>query len=134
MLLEIVLPLKGLSADLAGEGYVVLVAALVDHEVVGLCEASLAILANELDGALGSHLLPAAELPAVPLCLHWHYREHPYKFPLSGLLRLYERVCASSLRSLSPRGPLWLTLSLSLSRTCKSAFFLTPPTTRVSCI
>lgn len=81
VLLEVVLPLEGLSADLAGEGHVVLMAALVDHEVVGLREAPLAVLADELYRALGAHLLPAAELPAVPLCLHRHYREHPYKFP-----------------------------------------------------
>lgn len=81
MLFEVVLSFEGFAANLAGEGHVILVAALVDHEVVGLGEASLAVLADELDGALGSHLLPAAELPAVPLCLHWHYREHPYKFP-----------------------------------------------------
>lgn len=81
VLFEVVLALKGFAADLAGEGDVVLVAALVYHEVVGFGEASLAVLADELDGALGTHLLPAAELPAVPLCLHRHYREHPYKFP-----------------------------------------------------
>lgn len=81
VLLEVVLPLEGLSADLTGEGHVVLMAALVDHEVVGLREAPLAVLADELYRALGAHLLPAAELPAVPLCLHRHYREHPYKFP-----------------------------------------------------
>ena len=81
VLLEVVLPLEGLSADLTGEGHIVLMAALVDHEVVGLREAPLAVLADELYRALGAHLLPAAELPAVPLCLHRHYREHPYKFP-----------------------------------------------------
>ena len=97
VLLEVVLPLEGLSADLAGEGHVVLMAALVDHEVVGLREAPLAVLADELYRALGAHLLPPAELPAVPLCLHRHYREHPYKFP--PLLLLVESL---SLLSLSP--------------------------------
>lgn len=95
VLLEIVLPLEGLSADLAGEGHVVLMAALVDHEVVGLREAPLAVLADELYRALGAHLLPPAELPAVPLCLHRHYREHPYKFP--PLLLLVESLSLLSL-------------------------------------
>lgn len=95
VLLEIVLPLEGLSADLAGEGHVDLVAALVDHEVVGLGEAPLAVLADVLlvRRALGAHLLPPAELPAVPLCLHRHYREHPYKFP--PLLLLVESLSLS---------------------------------------
>lgn len=110
MLLEIVLPLEGLSADLAGEGHVVLMAALVDHEVVGLREAPLAVLADELYRALGAHLLPPAELPAVPLCLHRHYREHPYKFP--PLLLLVESL---SLLSLCPPLSLSLVLFLSLS-------------------
>lgn len=95
VLLEVVLPLEGLSADLAGEGHVVLMAALVDHEVVGLREAPLAVLADELYRALGAHLLPPAELPAVPLCLHRHYREHPYKFP--PLLLLVESLSLLSL-------------------------------------
>lgn len=81
MLFEIVLSFEGLSADLTGEGHVVLVTALMYHEVIGLGKTPLAVLADELDCALGAHLLPAAELPAVPLCLHRHYREHPYKFP-----------------------------------------------------
>lgn len=106
VLLEIVLPLEGLSADLAGEGHVVLMAALVYHEVVGLGEAPLAVLADELYRALGAHLLPPAELPAVPLCLHRHYREHPYKFP--PLLLLVESLS-------SPFPPTRLSLSLSFS-------------------
>lgn len=118
MLLEIVLPLEGLSADLAGEGHVVLMAALVDHEVVGLREAPLAVLADELYRALGAHLLPPAELPAVPLCLHRHYREHPYKFP--PLLLLIESL---SLLSLYPP----LSLSLANARSYSHHFsFLTP--------
>jgi hypothetical protein len=95
VLLEVVLPLEGLSADLAGEGHVVLMAALVDHEVIGLGETPLAVLADELYRALGAHLLPPAELPAVPLCLHRHYREHPYKFP--PLLLLVESLSFLSL-------------------------------------
>lgn len=71
MLLEVVLTLEGLSAGLAGEGDVVLVGALVDHEVVGLGEAPLAILAHEL--ALGAHL--ATKLSPL-IRLYWHDGEH----------------------------------------------------------
>lgn len=116
VLLEVVLPLEGFAADLAGEGHVVLVTAFVDHQVVGLGETSLAVLANELDGALGSHLLPPAELPAVPLCLHRHYREHPYKFP--PLLRCL-RLCFSSLSL-----PFALSLCLLLSISASNSLFL----------
>jgi len=118
VLLEIVLPLEGLSADLAGEGHVVLMAALVDHEVVGLGEAPLAVLADELYRALGAHLLPPAELPAVPLCLHRHYREHPYKFP--PLLLLVESLS-------SPFPPTRLSLSLFLSRSSRRRPESLPP-------
>ena len=72
MLLEVVLPLEGLAARLAREGDVVLVRALVDHEVVGLGEAALAVLADEL--ALGAHL--AAELGPPLVRLHLHDGEH----------------------------------------------------------
>lgn len=85
VLFKIVLSFEGLSADLTGEGHVVLVTTFMYHEVVGLGKTPLAVLANELNCALGAHLLPAAELPAVPLCLHWHYREHPYNIPTASL-------------------------------------------------
>lgn len=84
MLFEVILPLERLAADLAGEGDVILVAALVNHQVVGFGEAALAILADEL--ALGPHL--AAELPPV-VTLHLHNREHGEG---SSLCRLEETV------------------------------------------
>lgn len=129
MLFEVVLPLEGLAADLAGEGHVVLVTALVDHQVVGLGKASLAVLADELDGALGSHLLPPAELPAVPLCLHRHYREHPYKFP--PLLRWLTILSVYRLKSLPPPAQKSVSLfflSLSFGTPSLSNSFLAPRT------
>ena len=71
MLLEVVLALEGLAAGLAREGDVVLVGTLVDHEVVGLGEAPLAVLADEF--ALCSHFAP--ELTTV-LRLNGHYGKH----------------------------------------------------------
>lgn len=71
VLLQVVLPLEGLAAGLAGEGDVVLVRALVDHQVVRLGEAALAVLAHEL--ALGAHL--ASELSPL-VRLNGHYGEH----------------------------------------------------------
>ena len=71
MLLEVILALEGLAAGFAREGDVVLVGALVDHEVVGLGEASLAVLADEF--ALCSHFAP--ELTTV-LRLNGHYGKH----------------------------------------------------------
>lgn len=68
MLLQVVLPLEGLATRLARERDVVLVRALVDHEVVGLGEATLTILADEL--ALGAHLTPEFRPPLVRLHLH----------------------------------------------------------------
>lgn len=72
MLLEVVLPLEGLAARLAREGDVVLVRALMDHEVVRLSEAALAVLADEL--AFGAHL--TAELGPPLVRLHLHDGEH----------------------------------------------------------
>lgn len=71
MLFQVVLSLERLAADLTRECDVIFVTALVDHQVVGLGEAALAILADEL--ALGSHL--AAKLPPI-VTLHLHDREH----------------------------------------------------------
>lgn len=71
MLFEVILPLEEFAANLAGEGDVLFVRPLVDHEVVGLGEASLTVLANEL--ALDAHLSP--ELPPV-VRLHLHHRKH----------------------------------------------------------
>jgi hypothetical protein len=85
VLFKVVLAFKGLAAHLAGEGYVVLVTALMDHKIVRFGEASLAILADELNSAFGTHFLSAAKFPAMPLCLHRHYSKHPYEFsPLVG--------------------------------------------------
>ena len=44
---EMVLPPEGLAADIAGERSLVRVRALVDHEVVGLGELAVAVLADE---------------------------------------------------------------------------------------
>lgn len=71
MLLEVILTLERLAADLARERDVILVTALVNHQVVRLGKATLAVLADEL--ALGPHL--ASELPPV-VTLHLHNREH----------------------------------------------------------
>ena len=77
MLFEVILTFEGLATDLAGKGYVVLVATLVYHEIVGLGETSLAVLADKVYSNLcPHHFLPTAKLPAVALCFHWHYREH----------------------------------------------------------
>lgn len=98
VLLEVVLPLEGLAADLAGEGDVVLVGALVDHEVVGLGEASLAVLADKL--AFGPHPLP--ELPPL-FGLDLHYREHGHFYslfhylPLPALKVVSHGLCFSAL-------------------------------------
>lgn len=88
VLLEVVLPLEGLAARLAREGDVVLVRALVDHEVVGLGEAALAVLADEL--ALGAHLAPELGPPLVRL--HLHDGEH-------GAGRLQHKARGSANRS-----------------------------------
>lgn len=76
MLFEVVLSFERLAADLAGERDVVLVTALVNHEVVGFGEPSLAVLAHKVDRTFGSHFLPTTKFPAVALRLHWHNREH----------------------------------------------------------
>lgn len=74
MLFEVVLPLEGLAADFAGVRDIILVGALVDHEVVGLGEPALAVAADEL--ALGPHF--ASEFPGgvAFLSVYWHYGEH----------------------------------------------------------
>lgn len=73
MLLEVVLTLEALAANLAGEGeFGALVGALMDHEVVGLGKAALAVLADKL--AFGAHL-PSELAPAV-LVLYLHDGEH----------------------------------------------------------
>lgn len=77
MLFQVILPLERLAADLTGERDVVLVTALVDHQVVGLGEAALAVLADKF--TLGSHF--AAKLPPV-VTLHLHNREHGGRCPL----------------------------------------------------
>jgi len=102
VLFKIVLAFEGLPADFASEGNVVLVAPLVDHEVVGLGEPPLAVFADEL--ALGSHLAP--KLPPI-LRLNLHYGEH-----LGPALSL-------SFLSFSHALPLSLSHSLSLSRSLR---------------
>lgn len=72
MLLEVVLSLEGLAANLAGPRHVVFMGALVDHQVVRFREPPLAKLADEL--AFRSVHFPA-ELPPV-LRLNLHDREH----------------------------------------------------------
>lgn len=71
MLLEVVLALECLSTRLAGECDVILVRSLVDHEVVGLGKAALAVLADEL--TLSPHLAPEF---ATVVRLNGHYGEH----------------------------------------------------------
>jgi hypothetical protein len=92
VLTQVVLPLERLPADLAGVSELrTLVSAFVDHEVVALGEAALAVLADEF--ALGPHLPP--EVPRPVLVLDLHYREHvggdlrPNRAPLrkASLLR-----------------------------------------------
>lgn len=74
MLLQVVLALEALAAHLAGEAQLgALVRPLVDHQVVGLGEAALAVLADVL--ALGSHL-SHPELSSTVLVLDLHYGEH----------------------------------------------------------
>lgn len=71
VLAQIVLSLKVFAADFAGVGDLgTLVRPLVDHQVVGLCEAPLAELADEF--TLGPHL--SAEVPAV--VIDSHHRKH----------------------------------------------------------
>lgn len=71
MLAEIVLSLKVFAADFTRvRDLGALVGPLVDHQVVGLCEAPLAELADEL--ALGPHLPP--KVPTV--VIDAHNREH----------------------------------------------------------
>lgn len=73
VLFEVILSLEALPAHLAAEGELgTLVGAFVDHEVVALGEAALAVLADEL--ALGTHL--ATELPTAHIVIDLHYREH----------------------------------------------------------
>ena len=71
MLLEVVLALERLATGLTRECDVILVRPLVDHEVVGLGEATLAVLADKL--ALGSHLAPKL---ATVVRLDGHYGKH----------------------------------------------------------
>lgn len=77
VLFQVVLPLEGLAADLTRKCHVILVTALVDHQVVGLGEAALAVLADKF--TLGSHF--AAKLPPV-VTLYLHNREHGGRCPL----------------------------------------------------
>jgi hypothetical protein len=75
VLLKVILPLEGLSASLAGERDVILVTPLVDHQVVGFGEATLAVFADEL--ALGTHLASEFGSVGVPiLSFYWHNRKH----------------------------------------------------------
>ena len=71
MLLQVILPFERLPTGLAGEGDVVLVRPLVDHEVVWLGKPALTVLADEL--TFGPHF--ATEFPTV-VGLNWHYGEH----------------------------------------------------------
>lgn len=73
VLFQVVLALEALAAHLAGERQLgTLVRALVDHQVVALGEAALAVLADEL--ALGAHL--ATELAPADVVVDLHYGEH----------------------------------------------------------
>lgn len=73
MLTQIVLSLEVLAAHLAREGDLrALVRALVDHQVVGLGEPSLAELADEL--ALWSHLTTKVR-PTI-IVINSHHRKH----------------------------------------------------------
>lgn len=73
MLLEVVLPLEALSAYLAAEGQLgTLVGPLVYHEVVGLGEPPLTVLADEL--ALGTHF--STELSSTHVVINLHNGEH----------------------------------------------------------
>lgn len=73
MLLEVILPLEALPADLAAERqFRTFVRTLVYHKIVTLREPTLAVLANEF--ALRPHL--PAELASAHVVLYLHYREH----------------------------------------------------------
>lgn len=101
MLLEVVLALERLAARLAREGDVVLVGALVDHEVVRLGEAALAVLADEL--ALGAHLAPKLRPPLVRL--HLHDGEHGAG-RLQGILAVREEAVRPRSCRRAPRSAL----------------------------
>lgn len=110
MLLEVVLTLERLAADLTREGDVVLVTALVDHQVVRLGEATLAVLADEL--ALGPHL--ASELPPV-VTLHLHNREHGAGGALSNSPHKHTLSVSKACFSLCPHS-----LAATLARICNT--------------
>lgn len=71
MLFQVVLALESLSAGLARERNVIFMSALVDHQIVGLGESSLAIFAHKF--ALGPHFAPKL---ATLVRLNGHYGEH----------------------------------------------------------
>lgn len=88
MLLEVVLPLEALAADLAAERQLgALVRPLVYHQVVALGEPALAVLADEL--AFSTHL--PAELSAAHVVLNLHYRKHRARL-LSGTVAVNHLV------------------------------------------
>lgn len=71
VLLQVVLSFEGLATSLTGKRDVIFVRPLVDHQVVGLGEPALAVLADEL--AFGPHL--TAEFPTI-VGLNGHYGKH----------------------------------------------------------
>lgn len=72
MLTQVILPLETFPTDLAAKGQLrALVGALVYHQVVGLGESALAVLADEL--ALGAQFTP--KVPCVIL-VDLHHGEH----------------------------------------------------------
>lgn len=95
MLLEIILPLETFPAHFTAERQLgTLVRPLVDHQIVGLGEPPLAVLADEL--ALGSHF--SSELPAAYLVVNLHYSEHlelVLSFIFPDCLLIYCRINAS---------------------------------------
>lgn len=98
MLAQVVLPLERLPAHFAGVGELgALVSALMDHEVVALGEAALAVLADKL--ALGAHL--PTEVPRPVLVLYLHDGEHIGGSRVA-MARLYLRMLLS-LSALSRR-------------------------------
>ena len=71
VLLQIVLSFERLPTSLTREGDVILVRPLVDHEIVGFGEPTLAVLAHEF--TFRSHF--TTKFPTV-VGLNWHYGEH----------------------------------------------------------
>lgn len=103
MLFQVVLTLETLPTNLTAESQIgTLVRTFVNHEIVGLGEPALTVLADEL--TLGPHLAP--ELAAAVLVLDLHYGEHRGDRSLQPWLRVaYSRYrcVARTARQNSPR-------------------------------